>query len=436
MNNQKNILNYFASWSVGYALIFTFLVPFAIFLGLTNFQIGIISAMPFASLILSQVTAMLSSGKVARRKTFVVAFLLFRRIFLIPLLALPFISNAPVYFIVLVFVIHYLGQVPESAFMSLLADIIPEKTRGRFFARKEVYIAIFTTIPYIIAGFFLDIFPKNSPQGFIILFALGIIVSFFSLTFLASLKEPEYKPQKQKLKNLLNFRGEYGKFTVFTTFFNFAYMIASPFFVVYILKNLGLGYSYFVLATSISIVCRIIFLKPIGRMLDRYGDRPVAIVSTFATALVPLTYLLFVKPETVWLIIPAEILSGIAWAGFDLSSVNLLLDFTTKEDRMAQVAKFNAVTAIPMIIAPIIGGFLSEKSFVFLAGIPLVFAVSSVARAIAAVLLFRIREVRVKKEYPLKVILRAYVHMPLKAVRTMERGFVAFVHHRNNFVKK
>jgi len=430
MNNEQKILNYYASWSISQALTFMFLVPFAVFLGLTNIQIGIVSAMPYASLILSQITTLFFSEKVCNRKKFVLTLSFITRLFLIPLLVLPFVSNAPVYFIILIFLLYFVGEIASPALMSIIADFVPEKIRGRFFARKNIYIAQFTTIPYLLAGFFLDIFPKNSPTGFIMLFAMGAVISFFSLTFIASIKEPEYKPVRENFSDVFKFRGEYGKFTLFMTVFSFAYMIASPFFVVYLLKNLGLGYSYFVLATSISTACRVIFSKPIGKISDKYGDKPVAIVSTFATALVPLTYLFFVSPQNVWLIIPAEIISGIAWAGFDLSTVNLLLDFTTKEDRIMQIAKFNIVTAVPMIIAPIIAGYLSENVLFIWAGIPLLFALSAILRVVAAPLLFSIKEERAKKEYPVRTILREYYHMPMRTLRTAERGLVAFVHHK------
>ncbi|MEM4336559.1 MAG: MFS transporter [Candidatus Woesearchaeota archaeon] len=430
MKNYQKILNYFASASIGQALVFSFLVPFAIFLGLSNFQIGVISAMPFASLILSQITTMFLSGKITKRKNFIFYFLFARRVFLVPLLVFPFIKNAPIYFIILVFLVYYLGQVAEAPLISLIADIVPQSIRGLFFAKKELYVAFFTMIPYILAGFFLELFPKNSPAGFIIIFILGILVSFFSLIFVVSVKEPPYKPKKEGLKHFFKFKGEYGKFTFFISVFNFAYMVASPFFVVYIIKNLNFSYSFFVLATSISTICRMLFLKPIGKLMDIYGDKPIAIISTFATALVPLSYLLFVKPQTAFLIIPVEIISGIAWAGFDLSSMNLLLDFTEKNNRMLQVARFNAVTSIPMIIAPMLGGFLSEKSFIFFSGIPLIFALSSIGRALSTIFLFKVKEVRVKKEYPMRIILKSYFYMPLAVLRTVERGFVTFVHRR------
>jgi len=134
----------------------------------------------------------------------------------------------------------------------------------------------------------------------------------------------------------------------------------------------------------------------------------VAVIGILGTALVPLIYL-FVTPSTLWLIVPAQIISGIAWAGVSLSTFNLLLDFTKPKTRATEIAQHTMLVAIPMIIAPIFGGILADniKHFV-ISGIPFVFLASTILRALSAWLMFQIREPRAKKEYhPLYVFERA-----------------------------
>jgi MFS family permease len=164
-----------------------------------------------------------------------------------------------------------------------------------------------------------------------------------------------------------------------------------------------------------------------GRLSDKYGDRNIAVITSIGTAIVPLLFL-FVHPETSWLAIPIFMLSGFVWAGVDLTFYNLLLDVTEEKSRAVQIAEYGIMTSVPMIVAPVIGGFVADATGSWiLGGIPFLFAVSSVLRIFAGALLFRLPEPRAKREFEFKEVLRKTMAFhPEKGVLTMIRTLHKF----------
>jgi MFS family permease len=124
---------------------------------------------------------------------------------------------------------------------------------------------------------------------------------------------------------------------------------------------------------------------------------------------VPISYL-FITKETIWLLIPAQIISGVVWAAADLSRFNLLLDLAKPKKRAMQIAEYNLYASVPLVVGPIVGGLLAENAVFILAGIPLVFLISAVLRALAALMLLRIPEPRSKHEYSAAYVFREAMH--------------------------
>lgn len=108
---------------------------------------------------------------------------------------------------------------------------------------------------------------------------------------------------------------------------------------------------------------------------------------------------------------PVEILSGIVWGGIDLSTFNLLLDFTSPKKRAVQIADFNTIAAIPLIIGPLMGGLISDNITFILSGIPLIFVMSSILRLSSVLFIYRVKEPRNKVEYPIKSVIREAVQI-------------------------
>jgi MFS family permease len=70
-----------------------------------------------------------------------------------------------------------------------------------------------------------------------------------------------------------------------------------------------------------------------------------------------------------------------------------------------RAAKYQMLTSFPLIFAPIVGGYIADNWAFILAGPPLVFGISFLLRATSAVLMFAIKEPRIKKKHRFQEIL-------------------------------
>jgi len=399
MSNKKFLLREGWLWSVYNSLTAGFLAPFALAFGASNTFIGLLDSILYLANILAQIPGA-KLVEFASRKTIFLFTVTSSRLMWILMLLIPYVfKQNPLFFLI---AFYFLSRLIEyhvgPAWTSLLADLVPEKMRGRFFAKRNMVIGTASLIFSLIAGIYLDLFPKDSFFGFSTLFGVGILFGLVSVYYVGKIKEPKYQDHDHHgFKEFFTMTGDFRYFSIVNVVFNFAVMLASPFFTVYMLKDLGLSYTMFTIATVIAIIARILAHPHLGRICDKHGDKQIALICMIGTALVPLSFF-FITPSTLWLIIPAQILSGIVWAGVDLATFNLLLDFTDPKKRALQVAEFSMLTSLTAIISPFIGGLLADKAVLIVSGIPLVFLISTVLRLGSSLMLIRMNSPRVKKE--------------------------------------
>jgi len=410
MNNKRILLTQSSLWAAYDGLTSAYLAAFALALGASNEVIGLLGALPWLAAILTQIPGSELSQHF-RRKNVYVLFSFIGRLFWMPLLAAPFFFTKPLLFIVIFYLLIKFGEmITDPAYTSMMADIVPREHFGDFTSQRYRLIATFGTISLVLGGLWLKQFPKESPVGFAIMFGFGLFLAILATFIMARVKEPVYKDHNHHaIKEFFTLDGPIKNLVFFGVAFNFAFMLASPFFTVYMLKTLEISYEYFGIATAIATLAQIMGSRYIGKLTDKYGDKPIAIWGHLGTALIPLVWLAVTK-QSLWLIIPVQILSGIVWAAADISRFNLLLGLADPRKRAMQVAEYNFYCAIPLIIAPILGGWMTENVTWILAGIPLIFVISSILRFLSILLLFKISEPRAKHEYPLIYVFREAMH--------------------------
>jgi MFS transporter, DHA1 family, tetracycline resistance protein len=99
-----------------------------------------------------------------------------------------------------------------------------------------------------------------------------------------------------------------------------------------------------------------IFSPLIGNLSDKYGRRPIILISLFGFSL---DYLLLAfSPTITWLFV-ARIISGITGASITTASA-YIADVSTPENRAKNFGMIGAAFGLGFIIGPVIGGFLGQ----------------------------------------------------------------------------
>lgn len=417
MKNQKILLTNAALWAAFDGLTSVYLVAYALALGADNMTIGLLGALPWLASILTQIPASELVQHYARKKIYF--FFSLGRLFWIPILAAPFLFDKPILAIVIFYLFLKICEtMTDPAYSTLLADIVPSKKLGTFTSKRHRIISTFGMVALVLGGLWLKQFPKESPIGFALMFAFGTVLAMLASLVMTKIKEPKYKDHDHhSIKEFFVLDGHMGRLVVFSTAFFFAYMLASPFFAVYMLQNLQMSYLYFGIASAISTLAQITTANLIGRITDKYGDKPLAIVGHIGTAFVPLLFLAITK-QNLWLIIPVQIFSGMTWAAADITRYNLALSISDPKKRAMQIAEYNLYGSVALVVAPLLGGWLTEHVQWILAGIPLIFVISALLRFLSSLLLLRVKEPRAKQEYPIIFVFREAMHFhPNKGIQ-------------------
>ena len=116
-------------------------------------------------------------------------------------------------------------------------------------------------------------------------------------------------------------------------------------------------------------VMQLIFSPILGRLSDKYGRRPVLLISIIGTGL---GFLILGFATTLWMLFVGRILDGIT--GGNISTAQAYIaDITTKENRAKGMGLIGAAFGLGFVFGPAIGGILSrwgvEVPFLFAAGL-------------------------------------------------------------------
>lgn len=109
-----------------------------------------------------------------------------------------------------------------------------------------------------------------------------------------------------------------------------------------------------VLATSFAVM-QVLFGPLLGSLSDRFGRRPVLLISLIVMVA---DYLVMAVAHTIWLLLAARIVAGIAAATYSTATA-YIADITPPEQRGARFGLIGAGFGIGFVLGPLIGGLLA-----------------------------------------------------------------------------
>jgi len=140
-------------------------------------------------------------------------------------------------------------------------------------------------------------------------------------------------------------------------------------------------------------VMQLIFAPVLGRLSDKYGRRPVLLISLIGTSL---GFLILGFATTLWMLFLGRIIDGIS--GGNISTAQAYIaDVTTKENRAKGMGLIGAAFGLGFVFGPAIGGVLSRWGI----NVPFLFA-GTLAFANAILLYFVLPET-VTQDHPARI---------------------------------
>lgn len=389
----------------------TYLSAFALFLQASTPQIGLLSSLPPLLGSLIQPVSAWIGRLTGHRKAIVLVGAGVQAMAWLPIMLLPLIfpRHAPALLIASVVLYQCGAQLAAPQWSSMMGDIVPVRRRGRFFARRTRIVSLMTFLALTLGGLVLQTFSDRGQtlQGFVLLFGAALMARLVSVYHLAKMHDPSGHTAEIELPMVHRWwerlrHSNFARFSIFFALTQFSVAIASPFFTVYMLRDLNFSYLAFMTNTGMAILAQFLTLNQWGRISDVFGNRRILATTG---VIIPLMPLLWTFSSNYWYLLFAQVVSGLTWAGFTLAASNFLYDLVSREKRTTYLAMHNMLSSAGVFAGAMLGGYLGatlptkitlfEWTFSWGSALLGVFAVSAVARALMMILFLpKIREVR------------------------------------------
>jgi len=364
-----------AAFSGGAAALTTgvILTAFALHLGASNLMIGILASAPFLAQLL-QLPAILLVERRRTRKRISVLTSIAGRLMLGVMAGTAFFTGTGALFTFLgaQWILCGLGAIGTCAWNSWLRDLSPENRLGQIFARRTIWLTAISLALGLAAAIALDLTAEHSPARnlvFASMFAIGCITGLLSARVVSAMPEPMMPVPVGEVRLVELLRqplrdGNFRRLLVFVGSWQFAVNLATPFFTVFIVRQLHFNVSFVLVLSVVSQIANIGALRYWGMLSDRFANKSVLAVCApaYIVSIVGMIGASQIGDRDLvklWLII-LHLLMGGSVAGVTLTATNIALKLSPRGSATAYVAASATVTAVAAGTAPIIGGLLAD----------------------------------------------------------------------------
>jgi len=351
----------------------TFLTALALKLGASNFQIGLLAAMPTLTNIFQLFAIWLAQRYNNRRMITVVCTALARcPLLVIGLMPFLFSAGTTIHTLIFLLFFHYLfGSLAGATWNAWMKDLLPGEKLGNFYAQRTRLTQILNVTLSLAVSLFIDFTKNHLPQyettALTALFLAGSVAGLSSLYLLIRTPEPLAVVQPA---NIMQQYGiplrdrNYRKLLMFNGAWIFAINLATPFLTVYMLKTIGLSVFNVTILAVIAQLSGILLVRIWGRYSDKYSNKTVILICA------PL----YISGMLLWaftanttshhfnmtLLVLINILSGAATSGINLSLNNLGIKLAPSGHAMVYLSAKNMIIALCSAAAPLLGGMLAD----------------------------------------------------------------------------
>lgn len=298
---------------------------------------------------------------------------------------------------------------------------------------RSKYNSIASFIALCIGGLFLHYAEQFSHPwwGFFTLFVFVMAARLISVYYVSRMFEPAYHVDTDSDIRILDFfqQHRHSNFIVFvyyTAGMHFAILIASPFFAVYMLRDLHFTYLEYMAASATSVMVQFMTLHYWGLFADRFGNKRILKLTGYSLPFLPVLWLF---STDFFYIVVIQMVGGMVWAGFSLSMGNFVFDNVAPPQRAKAVAIYNTMNALAIVLGALTGGWLGSLlspnlslgpfNHTFISNLPLLFLISGSLRLVWVLLFIaKLKEVREVESFSMQdLIFRVTQLRPISGLK-------------------
>lgn len=345
-----------------------FLTGLALYLGANSFQIALLSAIPALVTGFSFLSGYLVRRSGRRKSLVLWTAGVGRAVFvvIVPFLLLR-MKVGLVLFFAAVAVSSVLMAIAGTTWQSWISDLVPEQRRGRFFGLRNAIHGLIGVATAYSAGRGMDALKAHGHEviGYGLAFGLAVVFGITSSLVLVRQPEPAMPPKPPVGPRELLFgplrEPQFRRLTLFLCVWFLTGTLASPFYMVHMMKNLHFSFTAIGVYSIIGGVSGLVFQLFWGLVVDRFGSRPVTVFNFALVGIMPLLWV-FATPSFRLPIWTDGLMNGIVWSGASLGLWNLLLDLADNPARKeSYFAIYGVVTGVGAFLASLAAGVIAQS---------------------------------------------------------------------------
>ena len=251
------------------------------------------------------------------------------------------------------------GGLVVPAWTSLVARVVPRARHGWFFGLRGASQQGGVLLAILSGGFLIAAVSRRAGEalGFAILLLLAALARAIGTGLLARVPDPA-RPEHERHRVAPLLAGvrttrKFRRLALYLWALHLATHVSTPFFVPYMLSDLGFSYGQVGLLLAIPAAVKIGTLRLWGRLADRVGPGPMLRTSCWLVSVVPALWWI---SDSAWWIALAQLYSGLTWGAFELAQASSILQATRGRER--EVALFNMVDGAMLVGGSLLGGFV------------------------------------------------------------------------------
>ena len=355
-----------------------FLPLYLVFLGATATEVGMLSiASGLAGLI-----ALFPGAWIAQRTRSLKAVVLLggggiARVGLLALAAIPFFfdgQRAVVAILVIAGVRALVSMLAHASWVSIFAAVVPPEGRAKYTARRSLMISVVAMAGVPLMGLLVSRFDGMS--GYQVAFLVATVLGFLSTACYGAIQEPKDREPAMASGGYRSMLvdGPFSRYLLATGMLHTSSMIAAPFVIVYLSRDLGASPALIGAMTTLEAVAAVGGQAAVGVLVSKFGSRRIFVASMAVMPLIPAMWLGITAP---WQAAAPYLLTGVAWSMCNLAAFDLLM-----QAPRAELGRYAAAQQAMVLLAGFLGPVLGT-AIMNVWGMPALFIISAIGRGLA-----------------------------------------------------
>jgi len=338
-----------------------FIGIFAVKLGASDFQVGLLSSGPALVSLLSMIPGgRFIDGQSHKRDT-VSKFILLHRLFYLFLATIPFFTNDRRAWL-LVFALAIMNipaSIANIGWQAFISKVVPMNRRAEAFASRSRLMNIAGTLMVLVAGRLIDV--VGFPLGYQVTFACAFVLSLGELWVLSHVDEDEsvgvdakrggFASAKDAVRDILT-HDHFVRYTLASMVFYLCWQAPWPLFTLYQVKVLGANNMWVSILNLTNTGGTLLGYGFWAKRCNRYGNLNTLFLSSLGIFIVPVAYAVSKSLATV---AAFNLLSGAVFSGVNLALFNQLLEVTPDKNKATYIAYYTTAVNGAAIVAPMLG---------------------------------------------------------------------------------